>query len=218
MGTLMLVIGGLIGAGSAAKKSFTSCWIFLVNLIFSLYISIFLAPLVVTVLDISGLESGYKNAIAVGGIFIIVNIILKKITEQIIPNSENDFNLPPISRLFSTCAGFLSGIIIVGILMYCFVQMPFVSGFSQKKGIRSAARSVLMGVVHTVNAFSFQSLSPEAVKDLQSIRVLPKKKVPPADPRQKTEKPKDYPADENAKKESSGGSARAAGKPEQTKK
>ena len=192
MGILFVLIGCLIGAGSAFKTGFMASWIFLINLIFSLYISIFLAPLVVPVLDIPGLESGYKISLAVGGIFIIINILLKKITEQIIPNPENDYNLPSISRLFSTCAGFLSGIIIVGILLFCFVQTPLASGLSQKKELRSAARGILLGVVHTVNAFSFQSLSPEAVKEMQTIHLLPKKKAHPADDnRQTTEKPKD---------------------------
>ena len=225
MGTLLVLIGGLIGAASVYKKSFMSNWIFLINLAFSLYTSAFLAPLVVPLLDIPGLDSGYKNAIAIGGVFIVFDLILKKITEQIIPNPENDFNLPSISRLFSVGAGFLSGIMIVGILLFCFMQTPFVSGLSQKKELRSTARNTLMGVVYTVNVFSFQSLSPEAVKEMQSIRLLPRKKNPAAnDDQAKTEAsqdqtdPKDKTADGNVKKDSSEAPAKAADKPEETKK
>ena len=177
MGTLLVLIGGLIGAGSGLKKSFVSCWILLINFSFSIYISVFLAPLAVTMLEIPGLTAGYKNAIAVAGIFFIVNFILQKITEQIIPNPEINFNLPPFAKIFSLAAGFLAGLIIAGILLYCFMQTPFVSGLSQKKELRATARNTLMGVVYTLNGFSFQSLSPEAEKELQAIRLIPKKKT-----------------------------------------
>lgn len=221
MGTLLVLIGGLIGAGSVYKKGFMSGWIYLINLVFALYISIFLAPLVVSLLEIPGLDIGYRNAIAIGGGVPVINIILQKITEQIIPNPENDFNLPPISRLFAAGAGFLSGIIVSGILLYCFMQTPFVSGFSQKKELRSTARNTLMGVVHTVNVFSFQSLTPEAEKDLRSIRLL----LPPADDegdQQKKEEPKsgpeNNPAGETVKKDSPEASAPAAEKKDETGK
>ena len=182
MGTLLILIGGLIGAGSGFKKRFTTSWIFLINLSFALYCSIFLAPVMVSLLEIPGLAAGYKNIIAVGSIFIVADLILQRITDQIIHNAEIDYNLPPAAKFFSIAAGFLSGAIIVGILLYCFVQIPFVSGFPQKKEMRSAARHTLLGVVYTLNAFSFQSLSPEAKKDLQSIRLIPKKKTaPPAE-------------------------------------
>lgn len=217
MGTLLVLIGGLIGAGSVYKKSFMANWIFLINLTFALYAAIFLAPLMVSLLDIPGLDSGYKNIIAVGGIFLLVNYILKIIAGQIISNPENDFKLPPISQLFSIAAGFLSGCMIVGLLLYCFIQTPVVNGFSQKKELRSAARKTLMGVVHTVNAFSFQSLTPEAETEMQSIRLLPKKKVlPPAkanqqkpeDPKNQND-PKTKPADGTVKRDPSEAAAKS---------
>jgi len=222
MGTLLVLIGGLIGAGSVYKKGFMPAWIYLINLAFALYISIFLASFVVSLLEIPGLEAGYKNAIAIGGVFFIVNIILQKVTEQVIPNPEGDFNLPPISQLFAAGAGFLSGIIVAGILLYCFMQTPFVSGFAQKKELRSTARNTLMGVVYTVNAFSFQSLTPEAEKDLRAVRLL----LPPADEedQQKKEEPKgssgpeNNPAGETVKKDSPEASAPGAGKKDETKK
>ena len=226
MGYIIIIVCGLIGAGSALKKKFLTCWIFLINVCFSLYLAIFLAPVLAPLLEIPGLDDGYKSAIAVGGIFLLVNYILKIIAGQIISNPENDFKLPPISQLFSIAAGFLSGCMIVGLLLYCFIQTPVVNGFSQKKELRSAARKTLMGVVHTVNAFSFQSLTPEAETEMQSIRLLPKKKVPPPakanqqkpeDPKNQND-PKNKPGDENVKKDSSKAPAKAADKPEETKK
>ena len=218
MGTLLVLIGGLIGAGSGFKKSFVSCWILLINFSFSVYISVFLAPLAVTFLEIPGLTAGYKNAIAVAGIFLIVNFILQKITEQIIPNPDINYNLPPFAKIFSIAAGFLSGLMIVGILMYCFMQTPFVSGLSQKKELRATARNTMMGVVYTLNVFSFQSLSPEAEKELQSIRLIPKKKTVSSgaqdedDPQEQSKPAENKTADESVKKDSAVSSDNQQGK------
>lgn len=182
MGTIFVLIGGLIGAGSSFQKSFASCWILLVNFAFALYVSIFLTPLAVPLMEVvPGLETGYKNAITIGVVFIVFYYLLQFITSQIIPNPEKGIILPPAAKICSAAAGFLSGLIIAGIMLFCFMQTPFVNGLSQKKELRATARHTLMGVVHTLNILSFQSLTPEAEKDLQSIRLLPKKKtVPPA--------------------------------------
>ena len=75
MGTLFILTVGLIGGGSGFKRSFTTCWIFLINLAFALYISIFLAPFIVSLLEIPRLDPGYKNAIALGSIFIVADNI-----------------------------------------------------------------------------------------------------------------------------------------------
>ena len=226
MGTILILIGGLIGAGSGFKKSFTTSWIFLINLSFALYCSIFLAPFMVTLLEIPGLAAGYKNIIAVGSIFIVADLILQNITDQIIRNAETDYNLPPAAKFFSIAAGFLSGAIIVGILVYCFVQIPLFSGFSQRKEMRAASRHTLMGVVYTLNAFSFQSLTEDAKKDLQSIRLIPKKKTAPsaeaAEQGKEEQKDQSKPAENNhadnsGKKDSSELSAKTPDKPVRTK-
>ena len=134
MGTILILIGGLIGAGSAFKKTFTTSWIFLINLSFALYCSIFLAPFMVSLLDFPWLAAGYKNIIAVGSIFIVTDLILQNITSQIIHNTETDYNLPPVAKFFSIASGFLSGAIIVGILVYCFVHQGKAFGTSIIRG------------------------------------------------------------------------------------
>ena len=226
MGTLLVLIGGLLGAGSGFKKSFVASWISMVNLSFSIYISVVLAPLAVNLLEIPGLAAGYKNAIAVAGIFFIINFILQKITEQIIPNPDISFNLPSFSRILSIFTCFLSGLMIAGILLYCFMQTPFVSGLAQKKELRATARNTLMGVVHTLNVFSFQSLSPEAEKELQTIRLIPKKKTASSAEAQDGEDQEDQPkpaenkrpADGSEKKDSAASSGNQPEKPAENKK
>jgi len=173
MASILFIIGGLIGAGNAFNKNLISCWIFLVNLLFAVYTSIFISPLAIKFLEIPGLPAGYKNAIAVGGIFIFADIVLNKITEQIIGNDDKRVTLPSFVKFLSAGTGFFSGILIVAVLMYCFTQMPFSNGFSGIKDFRASSGNGLMAAVHTVNIFSFQLVSQDAEKDLKSLQILP---------------------------------------------
>lgn len=199
MESILFLIGGLIGAGNAFKKNFISCWIFLVNLIFSIYISVFISPTAVSFLDISGLSIGYKNAIAVGGSFILADILLYKISERVIENKDSLITLPFFAKFLSAGAGFFSGILIVAILMYCFIQTPFLVKFTSGKDFRGASGKVIMAAVHTVNIFSFQSVSQKAEKDLKSLQILPsddsqaaqsgEKQIPAADSKNASSEP-----------------------------
>ncbi|MBO4632484.1 MAG: hypothetical protein J5858_11230 [Lentisphaeria bacterium] len=177
MGLLSILIGALIGAGSAAKKNFTQCWIFCVNLCFSLYSGIFLAPPVASMLEIPNLAAGYKNAIALGGIFIIADIVLNKITEQIFPDSDVTVNLPPAAaKIGSAAAGFFSGALITAVLIYCFMQIPVTTGLPVRKNFRAAAGKTLLVMVHSLNSLSFQRLTPAGKEDLKDLGILPKMK------------------------------------------
>ena len=174
MGLLSILIGALIGAGSAVNKNFTQCWIFCVNLCFSLYTGIFLAPLAASMLEIPNLPAGYKNAIAVGGVFIIADIVLNKITEQIFPDSGTPVNLPPPAKIASAAAGFFSGALITAVLIYCFMQMPMTTGLPVRKSFRAAAGKTLLTMVHSLNALSFQWLTPAGEEELRVLGILPK--------------------------------------------
>ena len=178
MGYLIILISGLIGAGSVLKKKFLPCWIFLINVCFSLYIGIFLAPLLVPLLEIPGLDEGYKSAIAVGGVFLILDIILQKISEQIFPNSEVELPLPSFTLVFTLLSGFFSGILISAIVIYLFMQTPLAGVISTANNFRAASAKTLMAMVHTMNVFSWQTLSAEGETDLRKLRLLPKLKKP----------------------------------------
>ena len=97
--------------------------------------------------------------------------------EQIIENEDKRSSLPPFVKILSAGAGFFSGILIVAILMYCFIQTPFLSKFSSENNFRDSSGSVLMAAVHTVNILSFQSVTLEAEKDLKSLQILPSDNV-----------------------------------------
>ena len=128
-------------------------------------------------MDIPGLPIGYKNAIAFGGIFIFFDYVLNKISGQIIEN-ENKVVFPSsFFKFLSAGAGFLSGILIVAVLMYCFFQTPLLKGFSGEKEFQTSSSNVLMTVVNTVNFLTFQSVSKEAEKELKSLQILPSNNI-----------------------------------------
>ena len=178
MGVILILIGGLIGAGSVLKKNFLPCWIFLVNLCFSLYLGIFLAPLLIPLLEIPGLDDGYKSAIAVGGVLLLFDVILNKITEQIFPGSDTELPLPSFTRFFTILSGLFSGSLISAIVLYLFMQTPLAGTLSNANNFRAASAKTLMTMVHTMNILSWQTLSPEGKNDLRTLRLLPKLKKP----------------------------------------
>ncbi|MBO4647905.1 MAG: hypothetical protein J5806_07075 [Lentisphaeria bacterium] len=177
MGTISIIICGLIGAGSASKQSFLTGWIFLVNFSIALYSAIFLAPLAVALLEIPGCPAGIKNAAAVGGITIVLFIILKKVCEQIFPGTVNALQLPAaLEKIASVCSGLLSGFLVGGLILYIIVQL-FPQGVIPEpmgENIRNAGSNTLRNLIGTVNVLSFQSLTPAGEDDLRVIGLLPK--------------------------------------------
>ncbi len=184
MGTLLLFIGGFVGASSAAKKTFLQSWVFLVNLCFSAYLGIFLAPLVIPMLEIPGLDPGYKNAIAVFGLMFVAMVVLYKAVESIFPNREVSLALPALAeRIGSLTAGFFAGMVVVTLAIYCYCQCPFSSLVTSpsRESLKEVAGNSMLRMIRTVNIFSLQFISTEGERDLQSLGVLPP--PPPAKPR-----------------------------------
>lgn len=177
MGIIVVLLGGVIGAVHAFRKKFVPCWLFLIDLAFALYVSIFVTPVILPLLDFPGLKPEYKSVIVLAGVAVMVNFILKIITEQVILQNEKDnFKLPALSRVFSVGAGFLSGIMVIGFFLYCFMQTPFAASLPHAQELHDTAGKTLMGVVRSINTLSFQSLSPEAEEDMKSLDLLPGKK------------------------------------------
>ena len=192
MGTLAVIICGLIGAGTAARKDFSQCWIFLVNLSFSLYTAILLNPLVVSLLEIPNLSTGYKNAIALGGVFLLMDFILKKVVEQIWSDVDMTKYLPELPcKIGSLLAGFFSGALIAAIVILCFVQTPFSKGLSFRKNLRSASGNTMLILVKTMNGFSFQWVDTSKLPELKALGIVPSD----ASSGKKVQKPAEEPKD-----------------------
>ena len=188
MGFIVIFIGGIIGVFTALKMRFAQSWIFFINMLFSIYAAVFLAPLFFPLLkEIPGI-SGYGNSIAVGGGFLVINFILKKIAEQVFPNSENELSLPAFSKIFSCIFGFLSGCFVISFVLYIFLQFPFSNNFPSEQVFRAASSKTLISAIHTVHSLSFQSFSLAAEDNLRNLRLLPKKKLPEPQTGKKTNK------------------------------
>ncbi len=197
MGTLAIIICGLIGAGSGVKKDFSQCWIFLVNLSFSLYVAILVNPLVVSLLDIPGLPQGYKTSIALGVVFLLMDFILKKIVEQIWSDPDMSKILPELpAKIGSLIAGFFSGTLIAAIVLLCFVQTPFSEGISVRQSLQSASGNTMLILVRTMNGLSWQWGATAKMSQLNPLGIVPAEKngkapktagKPAADPDKKPE-------------------------------
>ena len=181
MGMIFIIACGLIGAFAAGKRSFFTCWLFLIHFCLALYSAFFLSPLVIQMLEIPMLPAGIKNILAVGLIGLIVYLILTKITEQVFPGSGDDLPLPALpAKLGAILSGVLSGVLIGGLALYIVIQLPFDGMIPEtvQGNLRSSSRRTLRGMIGTVNVFSFQSLTPAGKEDLRSISLFPKKKEP----------------------------------------
>ena len=157
MGTLAVIVCGIIGTVSAARKNFVPCWIFLVNLSFSLYLAIFLSPLVIPLLDIPGLSAGCRNAIAAGALFILLEVALTKIADQVVPNPDENMPLPALpAKIISLCAGFFSGALIAALILFCLVQTGAAANADFRKNCRDASGKTILILVQTMDILSGQ--------------------------------------------------------------
>lgn len=188
MGSLLILIGGFIGAGSAAKKPFLLSWVFLVNLCFSVYIGLFAAPLLFPMLEIPGLDAGYKIVFAVYGMLFVSMIVLYKTVDSIFPNREVALNLPLLAEKIGTLVvGFLAGSLVVTLVLYAYCMCPFSALIESpaREPLKIASGKSLLRMVRTVNILSLQSVSTEGERYLQVLGVMPPPPPPPARPPKK---------------------------------
>ncbi|MBQ9338415.1 MAG: hypothetical protein IJS14_14085 [Lentisphaeria bacterium] len=181
MGTIFIIACGLIGACSAGRQSFFACWLFLVNFCFALYAAIFLAPLAIPLLEIPGLTPEIKNLISVGLICVVAFFILKKISESVFPGSGDSIPLPTLpAKLGAILSNGLAGVLVGGLVVYLFVQLPFFGMLPgpMQDNLQKSGRKVLCGMIGTVNAFSFQSVTPAGIEDLRTLGLMPKPEPP----------------------------------------
>ena len=192
MGTIFIIVCGLIGAFTAGKQSFFACWRFLIHFSFALYSAFFLSPLVVPLLEIPGLSDGIKNILSVCVICLIFYLVLKKISEMVFPGSGDDLPLPALpAKLGAIFSGVLSGILAGGLAVYVVIQLPFLDMIPEtvQGNLRSSCRQTLRGMIRTINIFSLQSLTPAGKEDLRLVGLFAKKQEPKPSAGPRDEKP-----------------------------
>ena len=176
MGWFIILLAGLIGLALFWERKFHYCWKILLTLCFSLYIAVFLAPVIMKLFNISGFYGGVKSAVTMGGIFLITGVVMLKISDRILPDSV-DLPLPSWFVVFNAVSGFCIGILTMSVIIYLSVQ-TFLSNVSSVKGMRAPSAKTIIGLVDTLNFLSCQDLTPEGKTGLRTLRLIPKQKKP----------------------------------------
>ena len=104
-------------------------------------------------------------------LFLVLIILLYKITDAVIPKDFDDFPLPGLADKIGAM-GFaaLSGAILAAFLVSCFCLMPFSQNIlPDRTALADSGRGMLSVMVRTVNGFSLQGTSFEAERTLKEL-------------------------------------------------
>ena len=175
MGTLIILGTAILGGLVCSKQTLYQSWIFLVNLAFSVYLALLLAPLVRDLaqpsLNLSRELAPYLTPAAMLVLFLVLIILLYKITDAVIPKDFDDFPLPGLADKIGAM-GFaaLSGAILAAFLVSCFCLMPFSQNIlPDRTALADSGRGMLSVMVRTVHGFSLQGTSFEAERTLKEL-------------------------------------------------
>ena len=175
MGTLIILGTAILGGLVCSKQTLYQSWIFLVNLAFSVYLALLLAPLVRDLaqpsLNLSRELAPYLTPAAMLVLFLVLIILLYKITDAVIPKDFDDFPLPGLADKIGAM-GFaaLSGAILAAFLVSCFCMMQFSQNIlPDRTALADSGRGMLSVMVRTVNGFSLQGTSFEAERTLKEL-------------------------------------------------
>ena len=175
MGTLIILGTAILGGLVCSKQTLYQSWIFLVNLAFSVYLALLLAPLVrdlaLPSLNLSRELAPYLTPAVMLVLFLVLIILFYKITDAVIPKDFEDFPLPGLANKIGAM-GFaaLSGAILAAFLVSCFCLMPFSQNIlPDRTALADSGRGMLSVMVRTVNGFSLQGTSFEAERTLKEL-------------------------------------------------
>ena len=127
-----ILVGGLF-TWLAIKIGFYETWALMFNIVISIYVAVFLAPLILNLVPAAG-ETSYANALALtvtaAGIFLILHGIT-----YILFTSQFRISLPKVfDLLFAGFLGFLTGFLVSSFVAVIVTAMPI----SQNKFLNEA--------------------------------------------------------------------------------
>lgn len=182
MGSLIIFIAGICGACQVSRRTFLQSWCSLINLSFAVYAAVFLTPLLVSLLEINGLEQSYKICGSLIVLVIVFSIALTKLVGQLFPDTVIKVKIPAVMEKVGTMiSSFFSFMIVMALVLFCFTTIPYSQELPLPESIRSASAATLRGVVKTINGFSFQTLSASGTAALQSVGLIEVKNETPAE-------------------------------------
>ena len=175
MGTLLILIAAILGGLVCAKQTLYQSWIFLVNLVFSVYLAVFLAPVIQDLILPSlslGKEAGaYLLPGIMLALFLILMIAFYKLADAVITIDLDDYPIPAlVNKIGAMGFAALSGAVLAAFLLSCISLMPLSQNIpTDRTALADSGRNMLAVMVHTVNGFSLQGTSEEAKKTLNNL-------------------------------------------------
>ncbi len=190
-----ILIGGIF-AWYAVGVGFYETWTMLFNIIISVYLAVFLRPVIVNLPAVS--DTPYTNALTMLAIAIASFAILQGITYTFL-TGQFKVSFP---RIFNTLGtgflGFLAGFLLWNfvsflIFMTPISQDPFMKGFGFKEQFRQSNVSYLSGWCNFVNTVvssrDGKMTSEEAISGLlkgteREAKIKPAEQAEPAEPKE----------------------------------
>jgi hypothetical protein len=170
----LLIIGTVVISGLLCfRQDIYKAWIFFVNLSFSIYIALFIAPFIAGL--IPELPEGIDSCKLPAVLFLLALILVNafyKLTETVSLKSHEHYPLPAYaSRIGGMFFGGLSGTILISFLFTCSCMMPFSQNITDlnRNKFADASNTTLKLTVKTLNFFSMQRMSREAEECFKKI-------------------------------------------------
>ena len=178
MGTLGILVFAIVGACVAVKRrNFPGIWCLLVNLAFAVYIAVFAAPAIVSLLDISVLTPGLKNVIAFGSVFLFTGIVLHKLSSKLLPFSGRSELPALVDGIGSAVFGALFGGLLTAVLIYCVLQSPLSSWLISQDSMKTASSKVIRSTVDFLNSLTLQDLTRSGKEGMTVLELFPKSEM-----------------------------------------
>ena len=170
----LLIIGTVVFSGLLCfKQDIYQTWIFFVNLVFSVYIALFISPVIAGLIPefAPSVDSCKLPAIMFFLAFILITV-LYKLTDDVSLKAHDSYSLPDLaSKIGGMFFGGLSGVVLLSFLCACACMMPFSENITNinRDTFADASRTTLKMAVKTLNFFSMQGTSQDAEKILNNI-------------------------------------------------
>jgi|GEM_PF-4472506 len=175
MGTLGILVFSIVGACVAVKKrNFPGIWCLLVNQVFAVYIAVFAASPIISLLDIPALTPGLKNLIAFGSVFLFAWIVLHKLSSNLLPITSRTELPAMVDGIGSGIFGALFGGLLTAVLIYGIMQSPLSGWLISQDSMKTASSKVIRGSVDFLNSLTCQDLTPSGKEGLIVLELFPK--------------------------------------------
>ena len=170
----LLILGAVVLSGLLCyKQDLFQTWIFFVNLSFSVYIALFIAPVIAGLIpEFSSEVDSCKLPASMLFLTLFLIFGLYKLTDTACLKSHDQYPLPDLAgKLCAMFFGGLSGAVMLSFLCTCLFMMPFSENISDKnrETYAGASRTIVKLTVKTLNFFSMQSMSRAEEEVLKNI-------------------------------------------------